>query len=72
MPTLLQRAYFDWKELQPEPNKPCCHIDHNQPRCDEFGELISEPDELVCEREKAWRRYVRLRDGNSYWPFNRR
>lgn len=28
------------------------------------------PDHMVCEREMAWRRYVRLRDGNPDFPFN--
>ena len=27
------------------------------------------PDEKVCLRERAWRAYVRLRDGNVHFPF---
>lgn len=34
--------------------------------------IIPKPDEYVCEREKAWRNYVRKRDNNPQFPFDRK
>ena len=50
-------AYKRWAHYQPFDNGNCCSSSHyrdDRPMLDEF----------VCEREKAWRDYVRLRDCN--------
>lgn len=61
--TDLKVRYSAWKFLQPEPGSSCCPNEHvflERPR----------PDHQVCEREAAWRKYVRLRDCNPEYPMN--
>lgn len=50
-------AYRRWAHFQPCGNGNCCSSSHYR---DDRPML----DEHVCEREKAWRDYVRLRDCN--------
>jgi hypothetical protein len=63
-------AYEAWRKLQPEDGEACCNLDHWRGK-EVRGEFIvgSLQDDLVCERERAWRKYVRLRDGNPFFPF---
>lgn len=50
-------AYRRWSYFQPFDNGNCCSSSHYR---DDRPML----DEHVCERERAWRDYVRLRDHN--------
>jgi len=63
--TPLARAYRDWKEAKSLSPYACCYRSHFS----DGNSLISEPlpDDLVCEKERAWRRVVRLRDGKPGW-----
>ncbi len=40
----------------------CCGYDHFM---DKEGLRVQKPDSSVCDRERSWRDYVRLRDGVS-------
>ena len=64
--TLLE-AYEAWIRWRPEDREPCCSAGHfhntGMKRWD------PKPDAKVCERELAWRRVVRIRDGDLKWPF---
>lgn len=66
MKTILMQAYDEWRALMPAGN--CCGNYHFTRGAD--GYLTPKTDEAVCKREVAWRRYVRLREGKSNWPFN--
>jgi len=48
---------------------PCCKGAHEYYN-NEKSQIIFKPDHLVCDRERAWRRYVRIRDNNPDFPFN--
>lgn len=69
-----------WQSLQPTEtviiNKyyadipgPCCKGSHEYYSTHK-SQIMFKPDHMVCDREKAWRRYVRLRDNNPDFPFN--
>jgi hypothetical protein len=58
----LSEAFEKWARLQPQQNGSCCM--HSHFNIDGDTPL---PDDLVCDRERAWREYVRLRKGNAYW-----
>jgi hypothetical protein len=62
--TELKKALVEWQFFYP-PNGNCCNGAHT------YGNLRPKPDEHVCERENAWRRYVRLRDGDPEFPFKK-
>ena len=55
----LKQAYELWKYFQPADNKDCCHNKHH------YANGVVKPDNLVCDREKAWRQVVRIRDCDS-------
>lgn len=64
----LRRRYLEWVALRPtDLKKPCCQGFHFTTR--EYWDPL--PDSVVCEREKAWRNYVRERDQNPDFPFRR-
>lgn len=69
-----------WERLQPRAtikvNKfyedipgPCCKGSHEYYNTQK-NQVVYKPDHMVCDREMAWRRYVRLRDNNPDFPFN--
>lgn len=69
-----------WEGLQPSTiirvNKfydevpgPCCKASHEYYNSQK-SQITFKPDHMVCDRERAWRRYVRLRDNNPEFPFN--
>lgn len=66
MKTDLQRAYEDWVDQAPEKGGSCCSRPHFG-----VGRSMGEAkaDDSVCSREYTWRKYVRIRDENSNWPF---
>lgn len=67
--TKLRRLFLEWLALRPDDEKkPCCQGYHFTTR--EYWDPL--PDSVVCDREKAWRAYVRVRDGNQDYPFRRR
>ena len=62
--TLVQHSLERWMETFPKWERgSCCHDSHFD---DNWNPL---PDYKVCERERYWRNYVRLRDGKPDWPF---
>ena len=65
--TTLQMALRKWMALQPQHGKSCCAGSHFVT----VSPMTVEPrrDDDVCPRERAWREYVRLRDGNRDFPF---
>lgn len=69
-------AFEEWRSLRPESGGSCCNVSHfKRPnildnvidQLDGKGEPL--PDADVCERERAWREYVRIRDCNPEFPF---
>lgn len=56
-----QKAYLDWSDLQPRRGEVCCTKPHRvqDKKTKKWQDL---PDHLVCHRERAWRRYTRVRD----------
>lgn len=57
-----------WQKLLHEDDEACCMNSH------EYlinKQATPKPDDLVCERELAWRTYVRLRDNNPLFPFHK-
>lgn len=60
----VRKAYLHWVAEHPETSKRCCDRSHfSIPSWDPL------PDDMVCERERAWRQYVRARDGVESYPF---
>lgn len=60
----LRIAYFTWVRSRMLFGK-CCYGAHfTKPENDKVDPL---PDNSVCERERNWRAYVRIRDGNPVW-----
>lgn len=57
--TTLQRRYREWRAWDPG-DRVCCRQEHEYSKFSHSPK----PDNDVCEREKAWREYVRERDGN--------
>ena len=58
-----------WQKLLHDDDEACCMNSHEY-----FitkSEVAPKPDDLVCERELAWRTYVRLRDRNPLFPFKK-
>lgn len=51
-------------------NENCCIYSHEY--IDKNNRLVPKADHLVCEREIAWRTYVRIRDNNPNFPFTNR
>lgn len=64
----LQIAYETWVGFRPKGDKACCRHGHFS-MVSRYAAGEPKPDEWVCDRELAWRRYVRLRDDNPDWPF---
>lgn len=63
----LKDAYDKWaKSKAIGSGGVCCAAGHY---IYNYGSFDHKPDESVCERERAWREYVRLRDQNPNWPF---
>ena len=63
----LTEAFKVWTRLQPEEGTSCCAYHHSV--INQHGSVTHLPDHKVCEREQAWRVYVRIRDNNPYYPF---
>lgn len=63
----VQEAYFMWRRHLEGKGYICCSKSH----CyfDDRDGFVPKADEDVCERERAWRIYVRLRDNNPNFPF---
>ena len=60
--------YLHWKETKERlqlPDGRCCSIAH----CNADGTY--KKDEVCCPIEVSWRVYVRQRDGNPQFPFDR-
>jgi hypothetical protein len=65
--TDLRKAFLHWVAERPDANRKCCEGPHySLPGWEPL------PDSLVCDREKAWRAYVRIRDLHHDYPFRRR
>lgn len=61
---MVRNAYVRWKNLDRfDDLGRCC----GTPHLDSRGQWKS--DEHVCDRERAWRCYVRLRDANPKFPY---
>lgn len=62
--TKLKSAYENWRNQQPllEYGN-CCNRKHND------YDNSPKHDDNVCDRELAWRVYVRIRDNNPGFPF---
>lgn len=52
-----------WRMHRPFGEKDCCNKDHYNP------DGTPKPDTEVCNRELAWRKYVREREEDYQWPF---
>ncbi len=70
-PTLtVSEAMRNWQRTVTFESEVCCRQSHeyynSTKKC-----IISKPDHMVCERELAWREYVRTRDNNPDFPFDR-
>jgi hypothetical protein len=71
----LEAAYLEW--VRHAPVDKCCKRDHvrlvSQYTRLHQGEIkmdrvpVQLPDSQVCERERAWRRYISVRDGRNYY-----
>lgn len=68
MITRVGYAMRKWQNTITFEDEACCANSH------EFYnsalKVIPKPDEFVCERERAWREYVRIRDNNPRFPFD--
>lgn len=58
-----------WQNLSGDYEVSCCKGSHEY-YSNSKSQIVFKPDHLVCDRERAWRRYVRLRDNNPDFPFN--
>jgi hypothetical protein len=65
----LQQAIKQWQEQLDDWDSTCCNNSHDY--LSDFGLLVAKPDDKVCSRELAWRQYVRIRDDNPNFPFNK-
>lgn len=76
----VQQAMRLWQSLQPttiikvekfyeDAPGTCCKASHEYYNAQK-SQIMFKPDHLVCDRERAWRRYVRLRDNNPNFPFS--
>ena len=59
-----------WQSLITFEDEVCCRNSHEY--YNSALKIIPKPDENVCERERAWRNYVRKRDSNPRFPFDRK
>jgi hypothetical protein len=66
----LRQAYKEWVKTFPVSGGSCCFKMHTYVHPVTFV-IKPKDDEDVCARELAWRNYVRIRDNNSLFPFNR-
>jgi len=57
-----------WQKLLSIDDEACCKNSHEY--YIDKNKAAPKPDPLVCERELAWRNYVRIRDKNPDFPFN--
>lgn len=58
---ILDVKYYAWTKYFPvEKDGKCCYGSHFYPT----RAANPLPDEMVCRRERAWREYVRERDGD--------
>lgn len=67
----LRAAWKRFCDAQPKKGESCCfqgrHESFQSSARDDMPFYTIEPDEQVCERERAWRQYVRIRDNNPYY-----
>lgn len=66
----VKEAMRIWQSLITFDDESCCNSSHEY--YDKNSKLSPKQDHLVCDREMAWRRYVRLRDNDPHFPFNRK
>jgi len=59
-----------WQSLRLYSNESCCTSSHEYYNR-EKNLLVPKPDGSVCDRELAWRQYVRIRDNDPNFPFNK-
>lgn len=59
-----------WQSLNTFEEESCCASAHEY--FDKHSKLVPKPDHMVCDRELAWRQYVRIRDNDPNFPFNRK
>jgi len=63
----LRALYNEWRIYQPDSrygrDATCCHRDHWVKKSFS-SKTVPLDDDLVCDRELAWRKYVRYRDRN--------
>lgn len=57
-----------WQKLLHEDDEVCCTNSHEY--FVQKNQVAPKPDDMVCERELAWRTYVRIRDNNPNFPFD--
>lgn len=63
MKTVLE-AFKLWQETAPKGGGSCCGRGHFF-QSNSFHNMHPLPDEMVCDRERAWREYVSLRDAKG-------
>lgn len=65
-----KQAFDHWKSFRPFEGHPCCSGTHDTDPS--FYGDTPRPDASVCDRERAWREYVRIRDANPNFPFGKK
>lgn len=68
--TELLKALRKWETAPMRNGGTCCGYSHF--KREESGLFTDAKDIDVCVRELAWREYVRMRDANPTYPFNKR
>jgi len=63
----VREAYIKWQNTLNKWTRTCCNQQHEY--INNLGLLMPKEDDQVCERERAWRQYVRLRDESPNFPF---
>lgn len=63
-------AMREWQRHITFENESCCNGSHEY--FDHKNKVIPKPDNMVCDRELSWRKYVRVRDKDPHFPFNKR
>lgn len=60
----VQKAFRRWQEFRPKEGGSCCGNSHFIMIEDgsRYFKEVPKPDANVCNRERAWRDYVRVRD----------
>ena len=57
----LQLAFAEWIKHFPKlPGGYCCAFNHT------YNDGSPKPDDQVCARERAWRKYLIIRDGYKH------